>query len=689
MTAHRLRNATSPYLQQHADNPVDWWPWCDEALELARHEDKPILLSIGYSACHWCHVMAHESFEDPATAGLMNDLFVNIKVDREERPDLDRIYQTAHQLLARRAGGWPLTVFLTPDDHTAFFAGTYFPPQPRHGLPSFRDVLRQIEQAYRDQRDAITKQNTSLREALRQLDATPAGDDEPEPSVIDATANQLAGQFDDVHGGFGGAPKFPHPGTLRFLLRHAHRRSDDAAGRMALLTLEKMANGGIHDHLAGGFCRYSVDEHWMIPHFEKMLYDNGQLLALYAEAWQASDQRPLFRHVCERIAAWLMDEMQTTQGAYCASLDADSEGEEGRYYVWTPDEVRDRLDEDEYRVFAPRFGLDRAPNFEGRWHLHVFQETPQVAEATGLAARDVRRLLLSARNKLLAARRERVPPARDDKILTSWNALMIKGMARAGRLLQREDWVDSASGALDFLVTTHFDGERLYATSRDGEAGLNAYLDDYAYLIDALLELMQTRWRGEHLALAMRLARHLVRRFEDREQGGFFFTSDDHEALMHRPKPLSDDALPSGNAVTVEVLQTLAVLTGDSELQSAADRAVRAAWPAIQRAGYAHVGLLEGLQGYLEPAELLVIRGTPDDFAPWYEALRQRYAPGRTAFLVPSGAPDLPDALAAKSARGREAVAYRCRGNHCEPPFSDPAGLSGEIIGSVRRSDSP
>lgn len=675
MTAHRLRDATSPYLQQHADNPVDWWPWCDEALELARREDKPILLSIGYSACHWCHVMAHESFEDPATAELMNELYVNIKVDREERPDLDRIYQTAHQLLARRAGGWPLTVFLTPDDHTAFFAGTYFPPKPRHGLPSFRDALRQIEQAYRGQRDAITEQNASLRAALTQLDAAPVGDGEPDPSVFDATAKHLAGQFDAVHGGFGGAPKFPHPVTLRFLLRHAHRRSDETAGHMALLTLEKMANGGIHDHLAGGFCRYSVDAQWMIPHFEKMLYDNGQLLALYAEAWQASGQRPLFRHVCERIAAWLMDEMQTPSGAYSASLDADSEGEEGRYYVWTPDEVRGLLDEEEYRVFAPRFGLDQDPNFEGRWHLHVYRTTAQITDATGLTARDVRRLLLSARNKLLVTRRKRVPPGRDDKILTSWNALMIKGMARAGRLMQRDDWVASAVSALDYLVATHYDGTRLYATSRDGKARLNAYLDDYAYLIDALLELLQTQWRSEHLGLAMALARHLVHQFEDREQGGFYFTSNDHEALMHRPKPMSDDALPSGNAVAVEVLQTLAALTGESELHAAADRALRTAWPAIERAGYAHVGLLEGLQGYLEPPEMLVIRGTADGFAPWQETLRHHYVPGRTAFLIPADAAGLPDALAAKSAAGEQVIAYRCLGTHCEPPFSDPTGL--------------
>ncbi|MGD1983638.1 MAG: thioredoxin domain-containing protein [Chromatiaceae bacterium] len=674
MTAHRLRDATSPYLQQHADNPVDWWPWCAEALDLARREDKPILLSIGYSACHWCHVMAHESFEDETTARLMNRLFVNIKVDREERPDLDRIYQTSHQLLARRAGGWPLTVFLTPDDNVAFFAGTYFPPAARHGLPAFRDVLQQIERAYRDQGDAIRRQNESLCSALQQIDATPRSDDAPDAAVFDATAAQLAEQFDAMHGGFGGAPKFPHPGTLRFLLRHGRRSDDGHASRMALHTLDRMANGGIHDHLAGGFCRYSVDAEWMIPHFEKMLYDNGQLMDLYAEAWGMT-RRPLYRHVCERLADWLITEMQLPSGAYCASLDADSEGEEGRYYVWSPDAVRSLLSDDEYRVFAPRFGLDRPPNFEGRWHLHVFEETGRLAETTGLPPRDVRRHLLAARNTLLAARRQRVPPGRDEKVLTSWNALMIKGMARAGRLLERDDWLDSAAAALGYLQEVHFDGEGLRATSRDGRARLTGYLDDYAYLLDAVLELLQARWRSEWLDFALVIGRYLVAHFEDPEAGGFFFTADNHEALVHRPKPLGDDAMPSGNAVAIEGLQLLAAISGDMMLQDAADRALRAAWPAIERAGYAHVGLLEALHGYLEPPELLIVRGRKEALDEWRQALKQAAEPGRRAFLIPADAAGLPEALAAKTAEPDRVVAYRCRGHQCEPPFSDPAEL--------------
>ncbi|MEJ2576763.1 MAG: DUF255 domain-containing protein, partial [Gammaproteobacteria bacterium] len=403
--------ATSPYLLQHAHNPVDWWPWCADALALARREARPILLSIGYSACHWCHVMAHDSFEDPVTAALMNELFVNIKVDREERPDLDKIYQTAHQLLARRAGGWPLTVFLAPDDHTPFFAGTYFPPEPRHGMPSFRDLLRRVADAWRDQQPAIREQNQALLQALAQLEPAP---------------------------------------------RRRAAGGDEALGHQALFTLERMAAGGLNDQLGGGFCRYSVDDLWMIPHFEKMLYDNGPLLGVYALAWASAGRRPAFAHVCRRTAEWALREMQAPAGGFYSSLDADSEGEEGRFYVWDRDEVAELLSPEEYRVFAPRFGLDRPPNFEGRWHLHGFVDTAALAARADVGARDVRRLLASARDKLLARRTQRVRPGRDEKILTSWNALMIGGLARAGRLLEQPGWVAAAERALDYLHAHHW-----------------------------------------------------------------------------------------------------------------------------------------------------------------------------------------------------------------------------------------
>jgi uncharacterized protein YyaL (SSP411 family) len=674
MTSNRLRDSTSPYLQQHADNPVDWWPWCDEALELARRTDKPILLSIGYSACHWCHVMAHESFENAAIAELMNALYVNIKVDREERPDLDKVYQTAHQLLARRPGGWPLTVFLMPGDHSPFFAGTYFPPQPRHGLPAFPDLLRQVAAAYRDQRAAIDEQNIHLRDALLRLEAN-AGAGEPNEAPIHEALRQLAGQYDASHGGFGGAPKFPHPGTLRFLLREGFRTNDGTARDMALQTLEKIANGGINDQLGGGFCRYSVDERWMIPHFEKMLYDNGQLLALYAEAWCASERRPLFRHTCEQTAEWLMREMQSPLGGYYTSLDADSAGGEGRYYLWTPAEVVALLAPDEYRVFALRFGLDRAANYEGHWHLHTFSDTDTIAEKTKLSAREVRRLLRSARGKLLAEREKRPRPGRDEKILTSWNALAIKGMAAAGRRLGRSDWIDSAERALDYLYRSHWREKRLLASSRDGHAQLNAYLDDHAYLIDAILELLQARWNSAWLGFARELAENLVTHFQDTEDGGFYFTSYDHESLVLRPRALVDDAMPSGNAVAVEALQGLTLLSGETTWQEAAQRAVRSAWSTLERAPLAHIGMLEGLRQTLEPPEQLVVRGEPAELPFWQHAADTVYVPARSVFAIPAQAPNLPPALSAKPAEPGKTLAYRCVGTQCEPPLDSPERL--------------
>ncbi|MCB1722740.1 MAG: thioredoxin domain-containing protein [Gammaproteobacteria bacterium] len=668
MSTNRLHDATSPYLQQHANNPVDWWPWCEEALEKARREDRPILLSIGYSACHWCHVMAHESFEDPVTADVMNALYVNIKVDREERPDLDRIYQTAHQLLARRAGGWPLTVFLSPDDLAPFFAGTYFPPQPRHGLPSFVDLLRQIEKAYREQRDAIREQNATLQAALVELDAVQPDSEDPDGVPLASALNQLAGQFDARHGGFGGAPKFPHPATLRFVLHQGMIRAEDATTHIALHTLQQMANGGINDHVGGGFCRYSVDERWMIPHFEKMLYDNGQLLGVYAEAWALAGHRPLFKHVCERTAEWVVREMQAPDGGYYASLDADSEGVEGKYYVWTPAEVVALLEDAEYRVFAPRYGLDHAANFEGHWHLHVRTDTDTIAERTGLGVRDVRGLLLSARQKLYVEREKRVRPGRDEKILTSWNALMIRGMAIAGRTFERADWLDSARAALDYLRRRHWRDGRLLATSRNGDARLSAYLDDHVFLIDAVLEMLQARWDSGLLAFAVTLAERVLDGFEDHAAGGFFFTASDHEALLHRPRPLADDALPSGNGIAITVLLRLAHLTGDMRFHDAATRALHAAWPILLRAPYAHVGLLDGLQQWLEPPAQVVLRGPAAMLPTWLQTATAAAGPGDAVYAIEDDAGDLPAALAAMPARTGSVVAYLCRGRQCEPP---------------------
>ena len=672
---NRLAQSSSPYLQQHASNPVAWWPWGDEALATARKQDRPILLSIGYSACHWCHVMAHESFEDAAVAQLMNKLFVNIKVDREERPDLDRIYQTAHQLLNRRPGGWPLTVFLMPDDLTPFFAGTYFPPRPRQGMPSFEQVLHAVASAYREQREAIDEQNRSMREALARINQIQPGD-VPGRQVIGEGLAQLSRHFDARHGGIGGAPKFPHPATLEFLLRQACRQGNQSARHMALFTLERMAGGGINDQLGGGFCRYSVDAEWMIPHFEKMLYDNGLLLALYADAWVADGRRPLFRHVCERTAEWVMREMQSPAGGYYSSLDADSEGEEGRFYLWDRSEVAGLLGEEEYALFAERFGLDRPANFKGRWHLRVCTPTDELARRHGLEPRSVRRLLRSARDKLLAARARRILPGRDEKILTSWNALMIRGMARAGRLLDEPAWIDSAQGALDYLIRHHWRKGRLLASSRDGQACLAAYLDDHACLLDAVLELLQARWDSDYLSFATQLAEILLEQFQDREAGGFYFTAADHEQLPARTRPFSDDAMPSGNAVAALALQRLGHLLSEPRYLTAAENTLRAAAGELRQAPYACPGLLTALDEWLEPPETLIIRGSGEALREWQRRAGEGWRPDRQVFAIPDDA-QLPAALANKTGSPTGPIAYPCVGSRCQPPVHEPEKLGG------------
>ncbi len=681
--ANRLADATSPYLQQHAHNPVDWWPWCGEALGRARAQDRPILLSIGYSACHWCHVMAHESFEDPETAALMNRLFVNIKVDREERPDLDKIYQTAHQVLTHRPGGWPLTVFLTPDDHKPFFAGTYFPREPRHGLIAFTDLMRRVEGAYRERQDAIREQNNSLMAVLGQVEArrSPGAeitDDEP----IAAAVSQLADSFDTRFGGFGAAPKFPHPTNLELLLRHhvaseAAGTAEDQALRMAVQTLACMIKGGINDQLGGGFCRYSVDERWMIPHFEKMLYDNGPLLALCCDAWQITGE-PLFRGAAEATADWVMREMQDPRGGYYSSLDADSEGHEGRFYVWDREQVKGLLSAEEYAVFAPVYGLDLDPNFEGRWHLHTYREPHAVAADLGKPADAVSALLAQARARLFRERERRVRPGRDEKVLTAWNGLMIKGMARAARVLGNDDYRDSARRALSFVQANLWRDGRLLATCKDGKAHLNAYLDDYANLIDALLELLQGCWHRAYLEFAIELADVLLAHFQDADEGGFFFTSDDHERLIHRPKPLSDESVPAGNGIAAQVLQRLGHLVGDPRYLEAAQGTLALAAGQMRRVPYAHASLLAALDEHLNPTETIVIRGEGDELERWRAIAERGFAPRRMVLAIPSAERDLPGTLAAMRP-GVLTRAYRCAGTRCEPPLEDAVAL-GEIL---------
>jgi len=667
-----LANETSPYLLQHAHNPVDWQPWGPAALERARREGKPILLSIGYSACHWCHVMAHESFEDEGTAAVMNELFVNIKVDREERPDLDRIYQTAHQMLAQRPGGWPLTMFLTPDDHTPFFGGTYFPKEPRYGMPAFTDLCRRVAEYYGEHRAEIDTQNASMRSAFARLStAGPTAGVQVSDVVLTRAREEVAGQFDSKRGGFGQAPKFPHPTTIERLLRHwaAGGGNDEEALHMARLSLHAMAAGGIYDQLGGGFCRYSVDDYWMIPHFEKMLYDNGQLLALYADAARATGDA-VFARIAIETGEWAMREMQSPEGGYYSALDADTEGEEGKFYVWAPDEVKALLDPDEYALLAPVYGLDRPPNFENHaWHLHMFKSPAAVAETLGIDGELGVRRLTAARRKLLAARERRVRPGRDDKVLTSWNGLMIKGMARAGRLLGRPEFVRSAERAFDFIRAQMWRNDRLLASYKDGRAHLNAYLDDYAFLIDGGLELLQARWRDGDLEFLIELAETLLDHFEDKTGGGFFFTADDHEKLIHRPKPAADEAIPSGNGVAAQVLTRLGHLLGATHFLDAAHNTLSALWREIERYPSMHNALLTAVEESLHPTQTIVLRGSSEAMQSWLTRCTANYAPRRLTLAIPEDARALPGILAQRTAKDG-VTAYVCSGHACEAPVT-------------------
>jgi uncharacterized protein len=670
---NRLSEETSPYLLQHAHNPVDWYPWGSEALERARQENKPILLSIGYSACHWCHVMAHESFEDPATAQVMNELFINIKVDREERPDLDKIYQLAHQMLIRHGGGWPLTMFLSPRDHRPFFGGTYFPKDTRHGLPAFADLLKRVAEFYRTREQDIAEQSAALQQAFDEMLPQPADADSHLTTIpIENARSQLAKDFDSQFGGFGSAPKFPQPMNLAFLLRQwrssAGSESPDLHSLyMATLTLTRMAEGGIYDQLGGGFARYSVDQYWMIPHFEKMLYDNAQLLNVYSQAALATGD-PLFQRVANETADWLIRDMQAPSGGYWSALDADSEGHEGKFYVWDAADVRRRLPFDTFDVFSRRFGLDRAANFEGLWHLHAYRSLEEIDHDLGLTEAETLRHLSRARDILLEVRNERIWPGRDEKVLTSWNGLTIAGMAVAARALQRSDLAESATRAVDFIREQLWSEKRLLAVNADGRSRFPAYLDDHVFLIDGLLELLQTRWRTEDLTFAVELVETLLARFSDDANGGFFFTADDHEALMHRSKTFADEAIPSGNAVAARVLIRLGLLIGETRYLDAAERTLRAGWPLLERYPHAHSTLLLALEDQLDLPTIVIVRGHESEAAHWGEELTKLYAPKRLVFAIPNETRGLPDAIATKAPMS-DTVAYVCRGMTCSEPL--------------------
>ncbi|MEA1888726.1 MAG: thioredoxin domain-containing protein [Pseudomonadota bacterium] len=671
-----LINETSPYLLQHAENPVNWHPWTQESLALAVSDDKPILLSIGYAACHWCHVMEHESFEDQATADIMNRHFICIKVDREERPDLDKIYQTAYQMLNQKPGGWPLNMFLNPEDRIPFFGGTYFPPDARHGMPPFKVVLQQINDHFQQYREELQQHKQQMISAFSSMAENKASSravnlvDEP----LKRAASALQESFDPVHGGFGAAPKFPHPTNIERCLRQASFGNDNETAQQLLeicrFTLTKMSEGGLNDHVGGGFYRYSTDELWMIPHFEKMLYDNAQLIPLYIEAATAC-HAPEMLDTADKTCAWVIREMQSADGGYYSSLDADSEGEEGLFYTWTTDQIQERVSPLQWELLQSRYKLSGRPNFEGQWHLHALKSIQATARENGQDQDTVRIEIDQALKTLLDARATRIRPGLDDKILTAWNGMMIGAMARAGDTLGKVEYIHSAERSLAFIHRHLWDGHRLLVTARNGKSQLNAYLDDYALLAAGVFELLQVRWSADDMQMLILLTESMLEHFEDKQHGGFFFTSNDHEQLITRIKPDADDAIPSGNGIAARILFILGQITAEQRYLDAAEKTLRALWNNINHHPLAHGSLLTALEAYLYPAETIILRGEESLLETWRKLAAQSATPNRVVLAIPSEAGQLPGLLSSKIAPGDGVLAYPCRGTSCLPPIAE------------------
>ena len=594
--SNRLASEASAYLQQHAGQPVDWYPWGDEALTLARRLDKPILLSIGYAACHWCHVMARESFSDPAIAALMNEGFVCIKVDREQRPDLDAVYQMAHQLLRHTGGGWPLSIFLSPQG-MPFYSGTYFPADAPEGQATFRNVLGSVSTVWSEQRPALARQDQALRQAMAASLPHPDSAAVLDASVATQAAQQLAAAFDPLHGGFGAAPKFPHPSDLAFLLARGQGEGDEPARSMALTTLRKMAEGGLYDQIGGGFFRYSVDAQWRIPHFEKMLCDNGVLLALYADALALTGD-PLLRRVVEDTGNWALREMQADNGGFHASLAADdAKGREGQFYLWESEPLRLTLSPNEWDVCAAHWGLVDTPSFEGRlWHLRVARPADALAVTLRRPPEQVEELIATARPKLLLERDKRDAPARDAKLLTGWTALMMTGLARAGAVCQRADWLQAARAALRFIQLERWIDDGRTSGRLLALPGQDAFLDDHAFLLEAVLALHAADPQADDLPFAEAIAKAMLAQFEDRDEGGFYFTRHDSRALIHRLKSGLDAATPSGNGTAALALLALAEQLDAAQAanyRTAAARCVRAFAATVRSDPASHTRLLQ------------------------------------------------------------------------------------------------
>jgi uncharacterized protein YyaL (SSP411 family) len=678
---NRLIHETSPYLLQHAHNPVDWYPWGKEALSRAKKEDRPILLSIGYSSCHWCHVMEKESFENEAVAGIMNLRFINIKVDREERPDLDELYMNAVQVMTG-SGGWPMTVFLTPD-LIPFHAGTYFPPEDRGGIPGFSKVLAIVSDYYRSHRGEVEKMEAQLKQALRQIVEVVPSQEALSDGVLSKAFNVLEGQFDPMHGGFGNAPKFPSSMALSLLLRHWRSAGSEKALKMVEKTLEKMADGGICDHLGGGFHRYSVDERWLIPHFEKMLYDNALFSRTYFEAHQATGKER-YRFVGEEILNYVLREMKSPEGGFYSTQDADSEGEEGKFYVWTRDEIIGLLGKEKGPPFCAYYGVGIQGNFEGgRSVLNIASTVEKVSQLYGMPVAELERVLRDGRRKLYAEREKRARPGRDEKILASWNGLMVSGLVDGFKVTGNEKYLNGAKVAAGFILREMTkDGDLMRVFNR-GESRVKGYSEDYAFFIQALIDLYEATFETEWLEEAEALDRRMISQFWDEKNGGFFFAGKENEPLIARSKNPYDNAIPSANSVAVFNLTRLSYLTGEASLKSKAEQILHLFHNFLEQHPSGFCQMLSGLSFFLSPQEIGIIGSRNDlktksmlkeihlaylpnkilSLRDPQESIKEKWFP----FLTEKGIPEVP-------------TAFVCKGFTCLPPAKNEEELK-RILG--------
>jgi uncharacterized protein YyaL (SSP411 family) len=666
---NRLSNETSPYLLQHAHNPVDWYAWGPEALERAAKEDKLILLSIGYSACHWCHVMEHESFENPSIAAVMNENFVSIKVDREERPDLDQIYMAAIQMMTG-SGGWPLTAFLLPTGEP-IFGGTYFPPEDRYNRPGFRRVLETVADAYRTRRQEIVENAKGFREHLARQAGAASDGETIDAGLLDHAYRALGSRFDPREGGFGAAPKFPASMSIDFLLRYHHRTGDDHALHMSTLTLDKMAYGGMYDQVGGGFHRYSTDDRWLVPHFEKMLYDNALLARVYLDAYRATGN-PLYKRITEETLDFVVREMRDPSGAFYSTQDADSEGVEGKFYVWSLDEFQEAVGEDS-ELLAKYFDVTEHGNFEERNILHVSREPELFSRLEGISIPELESKIESAKKKLYAVREKRIKPGRDEKVLTDWNGLMLRAFAEAATYLGRDDYRTVAEANANFVMATLWDGHRLLHSFKDGRARFNGYLDDYANLADGLFALYELTFDFKWLDHAVIISDRMIEQFWDNEAGGFYFTAKDHESLIARTKDYFDNATPSGNSVAADVLLRMAAILDRADYREKAAQILSAISGLLRQYASGFGRMLTAVDFHVGPSKEIAIVGKPDAFL---DALRKHYLPRA---VVAAGAADQIALLRERPTIDGKPTAYVCENFTCKQPVTDVAAFEKQL----------